>query len=319
MRRRSAFTLVELLVVIAIIGILVALLLPAVQAAREAARRTQCINNLKQMTIATLNYENGLKELPPIYSFLTKTDPLTTNPPAPSHGLHVFLLPYIEYQAVQDSYDFKQSWLGPNNRNAIATLIPEFICPSAPAPVERLKYGPTDVGAYTDYTTNGRVSPTAVCVLLAAGLKDRPDWSGLFTGPPEYLDYDTGGCPTGNLKGQTGRTYLRLVTDGLSHTIMYVPDAGRPNYYIDGQLQTTSAGGARWADADTEFWSHNLCAGGTSMMNCNNENEMYSFHQGGGNYSFADGSVHFLADSLDGDLQVSLITRAGDDVATNVQ
>jgi prepilin-type N-terminal cleavage/methylation domain-containing protein/prepilin-type processing-associated H-X9-DG protein len=328
-RRNPGFTLVELLVVIAIIGILVSLLLPAIQAAREAARRTQCMNNLKQMTVAALNYENGRKELPPIYVFRYPPaiypngppNPLTSSPPAPAHGLLIYLLPFMEYQAVYDSYTFDQNWDGPGNRKSTETLIPEFICPSAPAPLERKKINNQDVSAYSDYATNGRVSPTAVCVLNSLGLKERPDWSGLFTGPPEYLDYDTNHCPPGNLSGQTGRTYLRLVTDGLSHTLMFVPDAGRPDHYVDGVLRPTSnpVGGARWADPDNEFWSHNLCAGGLSMMNCNNENEMYSVHQGGGMYSFADGSVHYLADTLDGDIQVSLITRAGDDTATNIE
>ena len=83
-RKGAAFTLVELLVVIAIIGILVSLLLPAIQAAREAARRTQCMNNLKQMTVATLNYENGLKELPPIYVFLYPEAQYPNGPPDPA-------------------------------------------------------------------------------------------------------------------------------------------------------------------------------------------------------------------------------------------
>src|ERR1700716_3552385 len=90
----AGFTLVELLVVIAIIGILVALLLPAVQAAREAARRTQCQNNLKQITIATLNFENARGILPVLYTFL---NPHTKNS-SPAHGVHIWILPFMEYQ-----------------------------------------------------------------------------------------------------------------------------------------------------------------------------------------------------------------------------
>src|SRR6185312_3527930 len=91
------------------------------------------------------------------------------------------------------------------------------------------------VRAYCDYATDGRVDPAAVCVLLQAGLKDRADWQHLFTGVPEYKAETTNGCPPGELTGQTGRTFLRQVTDGLSHTIMFVPDAARPDYYEDGQ------------------------------------------------------------------------------------
>ncbi len=92
---RSAFTLVELLVVIAIIGILIALLLPAVQAAREAARRSQCTNNLKQIGLALHNYESSNKRLPPGYITTSKT---STHPP---------LLPYFEQSAAYDLFDFK--------------------------------------------------------------------------------------------------------------------------------------------------------------------------------------------------------------------
>src|SRR4051812_26617482 len=95
-RKIRGFTLVELLVVIAIIGILVALLLPAIQAAREAARRSQCINNMKQFTIAALNYENSRKQLPRLYTWL----PGNTNISLPDIGFHIYLLPYMEYQSV---------------------------------------------------------------------------------------------------------------------------------------------------------------------------------------------------------------------------
>jgi prepilin-type processing-associated H-X9-DG protein len=111
---------------------------------------------------------------------------------------------------------------------------------------------------------------------------------------------------------------------------MYSPDAGRPDYYqdghpkydptlLDGDGSYNDKTGSRWASPDTEFWSHNICAGGTSLINCNNGNEIYSFHVGGAQFSFADGSVHFVADSLDIEVQISLITRAGEDEIRDVQ
>jgi prepilin-type N-terminal cleavage/methylation domain-containing protein len=326
-RKPAGFTLVELLVVIAIIGILVALLLPAVQAAREAARRSQCVNNLKQMTLATLNLENAKKQLPRLYTWLKPQPP---NESKPDHGYHIHLLPYMEYQSVYDEYDFKYKWSHFNNRTASRANIAEFVCPTAPAITERSIESPSrdSQGAFADYGVNGRTSPSAVCVLLAAGVKDRPDWANFFTGVPEYEDFDTNGCPPGLLKKQTGITKLKFATDGLSHTIMYSPDAGRPDYYEDGHLvpgvgldpdgTPSDYIGSRWASADNEFWTHNICAGGNSIINCNNFNEVYSFHVGGGNFSFADGSVHFIADTLDIEVQVSLNTRAGEDTVTNV-
>src|SRR3954453_24148468 len=118
---RKAFTLVELLVVIAIIGILVALLLPAIQAAREAARRSQCVNKMKQLSLAVLNYESARKTLPygntPNYMSAWKTGACAGNPEAvvATSGLahptlFSYILPYIEEQAVYDQIDLTKNW-----------------------------------------------------------------------------------------------------------------------------------------------------------------------------------------------------------------
>lgn len=316
------FTLVELLVVIAIIGILVALLLPAVQAAREAARRSQCINNLKQMTIATLNYENAHKQLFKV----TTWNANNTDETSPDHGFHIYILPHMEYQQVYDQYSFAVKWSNFVNRAPSRADIPEFICPSAPPITERSIEVPgrdTQSG-YADYSINGRISPTAVCVLKTI-VGDRADWSGLFTGEPLFANFELGlGCPSTPIPKQSGKTTLKQTTDGLSHTILFSPDAGRPDYYIDGVKQPLSKGlvtGGRWASPDSEYFTTKdaLCVGATSIINCSNSNENYSFHVGGGYFSFGDGSVHFLADSLDVNVQVSLVTRAGEDTTAGVE
>lgn len=120
--KRHAFTLVELLVVIAIIGILVSLLLPAVQAAREAARRMQCTNNLKQLGLATHNYLSAHSRLP-----------LCLNGTSKPIAVHAYLLPFMEQTALYNLVDFKTSWNSPTNVAALATNVPTFLCPSQPS------------------------------------------------------------------------------------------------------------------------------------------------------------------------------------------
>ncbi|ADB19378.1 protein of unknown function DUF1559 [Pirellula staleyi DSM 6068] len=127
MQRKSGFTLVELLVVIAIIGVLVALLLPAVQAAREAARRAQCKNNLKQLGLATLNYESTFQCLPPsaIVDYSVTSTANNT-----SWGVHGRLLPFIEQGSLQDKVNLNVGW---DFQTPIDSLkISSFQCPSDP-------------------------------------------------------------------------------------------------------------------------------------------------------------------------------------------
>ncbi len=117
---RSAFTLVELLVVIAIIGVMVGLLLPAVQGAREAARRMSCQNNLKQMSLAAMNYESAYRVMPPRRNL---TD-------GNRRGWGPSILPYIEQTALGGDYRFDRNFYAPENAANIAVPLPLFLCPS---------------------------------------------------------------------------------------------------------------------------------------------------------------------------------------------
>ena len=127
-RRSPGFTLVELLVVIAIIGILIALLLPAVQAAREAARRAQCSNNMKQIGLAFHNYHDTYRTFP----LPTNVSLLSTGGLGTSHSWSLSILPFIEQTSIYDTYNLNLSCWDPVNEAAVDTAIPGYVCPSTP-------------------------------------------------------------------------------------------------------------------------------------------------------------------------------------------
>jgi prepilin-type N-terminal cleavage/methylation domain-containing protein len=252
--KRSAFTLVELLVVIAIIGILVALLLPAVQAAREAARRNACTNNLKQLGLAALNYESSRSTLPPGY--LGSTDMLTPQSNAgPNQGIGVlvFLLPYVEESAIYDAFtenyktglnatdSFYCNACPPNpvasdvdsvRRYQMAqTSIQSYLCPSAP--------GAQPVLAYIDkvfirdaanflFTSVGQISDASLGLTHYAGVTGVEGSAG-----PNLVVADRAGLRNPQLIGRNipnelvgvfGRrtdTKLAKVIDGTSKTFMF--------------------------------------------------------------------------------------------------
>ena len=140
---RRAFTLVELLVVIAIIGMLVALLLPAVQGARAAARRSQCQNNLRQLGLAVINYESTNSAFPAAVT--AKTDDLKQG----HHSGLTLLLPFIEQQNVFDAMNLEEDWKSRINLQAAKTKITVYECPTSPSTLPVLNGG--IVAGVTDY------------------------------------------------------------------------------------------------------------------------------------------------------------------------
>lgn len=271
--KRKGFTLVELLVVIAIIGVLVALLLPAVQAAREAARRMQCTNNMKQIALAVHVYENTFREFPPAY----------VNSGTQQHNMLTYILPQIEQQAIFDLYKFDKPWSNSANRAAVENEIPAFRCPSAPRSGAKWI---TDYGACTVITT-----PAKTTLLSAGSIKDRTSWESVL---------------------QQKQVTAATVIDGLSNSYLYFEDGGRPTKFgKGGKPLTGTVSGSRWADVDNYFHVHDTC--GSAMTNCHNGNEIFSFHTGGTVISMADGSVHFESEAISPEVFVSLFTsNAGD-------
>lgn len=328
--KRNAFTLVELLVVIAIIGILVALLLPAIQAARAAAWRSSCQNNIRQLGLAVHNYLDTKKTLP------SSIRP-PGNTPLPRIAGFTLLLPFFEEGTKYDLYDQKLNWSdnttnskGAKNKDIVNTRIFILQCPSAPEP-ERLDGVPeinpwtAEVGAPTDY------SPT---IFVDRRLKDANLVDEAATGsvmpPPK-------GSPGLGLLAYNVVTRLADVTDGTSKTIMYAESGGRPYLYRRGKqvgpFPEKRVNGGGWCRPASDMSidglsSDGLTETGSCAINCANGVEMgatfphqyynsvgtgepYAFHAGGANFCMGDGAVRWINDSIDIREFARLVTRNG--------
>ncbi len=300
-RRRSAFTLVELLVVIAIIGILVALLLPAVQAAREAGRRMQCSNNLKQIGLALHNFENTYKFLPPgAISGDVSTDAHVAFriPTRVQHGWAVFLLPFMEQQAVYDKYDFRRDWRAIQNAEVRQTSLAVFKCPSTPEQgrVDTQVIGGygTVISAVSDYGVDNAIN-TALYAL-------------------RVIDYPSFQSPHGVMRVNEIHRFSDI-SDGLSNTMWIFEDAGRPYHYIADHVRADgTVSGTGWANRDNEYITHGYNFQGTGSpggcaVNCSNNNEIYSFHPVGAQGIVGDGSVRFISETVDIRVIGCILTR----------
>ena len=322
-RARHGFTLVELLVVIAIIGILIALLLPAVQAAREIARRTQCLNNMKQLGLAMHGHIDARQTLPPMFTqdgayyseaevgYKTKAKYHEQLPIQTDHNFIAFILPYMEQVNVHTIYRFDRHFKDPLNKPAYSTRIPFLLCPTAPAPETRPESAAAAWAAFpSDYAIHFRFQPGwRTHFLNARAITNRGSY--LWFAPYK----------------QNEESPVARISDGLSNTILIIECGGRPGEYnVEGANggNTTLITGAGWVDQDAWFDTGNWCdgkvlnVGGTQAFNCLNNNEIWSFHNGGCNFLMGDGSVKFLSQTIDLDTFVSLTTAyAGDIVDAN--
>ncbi|MBM3997940.1 MAG: DUF1559 domain-containing protein [Planctomycetes bacterium] len=308
------FTLVELLVVIAIIGILVALLLPAVQAAREAARRTQCSNNIRQIGLALHSFHDARKFFPP-GSITTSTSVAamgTKNalgiPIGVEHGWAVFILPYVEQQPLYDQYRFDLDWRDPGNLGPREQQLSVFQCASSPGRGRYDQYTPTGFSAIraapSDYGVNNGISTDL--------------------GPLNVVDAESIASPQGVMRVNRLQSFADI-TDGSSNTMWICEDAGRPTRYVTGRrvLGSGRYSGAGWADVDNEYITHGysydgLTSIGPCPINCTNNNEIYAFHPQGAQCMFGDASVRFLSQTTSIRIVARLLTRSGREAQTTI-
>lgn len=304
---RNAFTLVELLVVIAIIGILVGLLLPAVQAAREAARRMSCSNNMKQIGLALHNYEGAIKKMPFGWN---------------NHGTlwSAMILPYMEQNNLYNTLLFQESGVGnwdsgSANTKACETPINTFRCPTLPLPTA-MSYNGITQRFPSSYRGNAgsNISSDDTSTRPVANTKSL-----------EMIDLD-------GIFYACSKTRFADVTDGLSNTIFIAEAHTDPDYVKDGQGMDFWVIGSPQADpcrcdggtGGTEFTE----ASGSTFVQLNAqikapqlsgyliEMSFGSYHPGGAMILMGDGSVNFMADTIDATVYRALGSRNLGEVAT---
>ena len=304
-RPRSAsphgFTLIELLIVIAIVAILISLLAPAVQQAREAARRTQCRNNLKQIALALHNYHDSNKCFP-------------LGMPANQYSPLVAIMPHIELGSNVAKYNFNEAYSSATNLQVINQTLPIYLCPTMNLPREVPLSPCNEPGAAGSYGVSAGSTARAV--------------DGVFTPAPIYLDPMMGG--PGIPADYLGRS-VRVgdITDGLSNTLLL----GEFNYQHPGYKWSSCPGDpsmvtpvpqTRWGSARWGGGYAGVAVGGTGGVfngysgNVTTDRETWrSDHVGGGHFALSDGSVRFISTNVNANTLKALATRAGGETVSD--
>ncbi len=302
---RRGFTLIELLVVIAIIAILIGLLLPAVQKVREAAARTKCTNNLKQLGLALHTYHDTSNKYPPYYpAGLAATDPKRY-----TENWTYLLLPYIEQDAV-----YRQPFTTRAEYDTLVrpTVIQTYLCPSNPMP--------------SVYTSSTGVVTSLTNYLGVTG-RQRSDWKPA----PAGFGMDTGVIAVTDAGGKPVKVTIASVVDGTSNTLAFgerppVPDLSW-GWGLRGNPNLDSLIWARYTSADTASLGTSDAAGpcpfpmyfqaprSPAPGTCDGYH-MWAYHTGGGNFALADGSVRFMQYAAGSTVILDMSTRAQGEVVS---
>jgi prepilin-type N-terminal cleavage/methylation domain-containing protein/prepilin-type processing-associated H-X9-DG protein len=330
MRRRPgrAFTLIELLVVVAIIGVLIALLLPAVQAAREAARRVQCVNNLKQIGLALQSYHAALNCFPVGFLYPTGPVPSTTSPLQYRWSALAQLTPYLEQSSLAHALNFDlpiasrptgaASAFWPYelaNTTAMGVRVAFFLCPSDAAPPPDPTTGPTNYALCTGDGSNGGDAtnangsfilgpPTSIAAITDGTSQTAAASEGLLGIAGPYS------MPAGSLApAPLARAFARVSAAPLTDATCTAAGAG---WLLNK--------GTSWWDGNylNTLYNHHLMPNDRRADCVTYHNPGWkaarSLHPGGINVLFCDGHVVFGKDSIDPSVWSSLATRAGNEV-----
>jgi prepilin-type N-terminal cleavage/methylation domain-containing protein/prepilin-type processing-associated H-X9-DG protein len=354
-RKRLGFTLVELLVVIAIIGVLVGLLLPAVQAAREAARRMQCSNNLKQLGLAMHTYHDTHRAFPIQYRVNTPGRPLT------QVSWIIGIFPMIEQGNIWNSWDENYSWnngangfandprIGPDPLNPLqgsngwllGQALPFLLCPSDSSPASGgVAKGSRLVNFNNAATNNLNIGITNYKASLGAnwdygsiqvtsGVWGKSRFCGDYATLPATVKAQYPfRCPTGFLgRGNDGQgipTKISDITDGTSNSLMIGESSFSQNalsawFWFNGVLATAAFPINRPAECAAGIGKPMVAGWDACWLNWQNQQGFSSLHVGGAQFSFCDGSVHFLSQTIDLATYRNLATIQGGEVVSNYE
>jgi len=300
---RRGFTLVELLVVIAIIGILIAMLLPAVQQVREAARRIQCGNNIRQLSLGAMNYESAFMKFPPGWTAIGE-DSFTEEARLPGWAWSAELLPFIEQQNLANQVNFNLAVTDPGNEAVSTEVVATYICPSDPAATV------LDFGSATSGTTGGggggggggSGSSTRNPQITSELRLARSNYSGVFG---NIEDDDNPFRGNGIFFGNS-EIGFRNIRDGSSNTIML------------GERRN-DLGPVTWLGVIAGIDDAFARVVGATDRSPNDQGDGFeyfrSYHPGGINVAMCDGSVQFIEDEISETIFQALGSRAGGEVA----
>ncbi|MCH7752417.1 MAG: DUF1559 domain-containing protein [Planctomycetes bacterium] len=300
----TGFTLVELLTVIAIIGVLVALLLPAVQAARESARRTQCTNNLKQLSIGLSSFESAHAKFPAGQRWSAPR----SEPGSYALAWSATLLPQIEQRAIADLIDFRFPLTDPRNLPATSQIVSLYLCPST----YLFEAHRSESGHLMNL---GGVAGEGMACLDYLGISG-PDKnaknpsSGEKYGRQRGILIGTKGFPDSDQLTDPPPIRAKHVTDGLSNTTWLTECTGRG---VDEKKGRVDAIHGAWASGNNVTHIDKGINDVKLPQAWHNE-RIRSDHPGGAQFAMCDGSVHFLSDSTDKKVIRALCSRDGEEL-----